>query len=405
MKPCVSVVIPTRNRAELLREALDSVFRQDGIGTQFDMDVIVVDDVSTDATPDVVAGYSKVRYLRLPVNHGSAGARNAGIKLSTGCYVAFIDDDDLWLPNKLALQVPALEAHPEMGMAYSQFIISSEGRKYVHPDSAAPSGSIFQRLLFINLCGIPAVLIRREALDKVGGFNTALRAAEDYDLWLRLAFQFPVLFVLGIVAIYRRSSASRSITTLLNGTYAKDVRLIVETALAKLPDTEESCNIKRQARATLELGVGEDLVGQQQAPLAWQHLRAALEMWPGIALSPQNRLSVALIAGRYAATSASPIAATNRLWAEIGPLLGGLGKRESIGLSGMLAAIQWEAGIALGKGIGCPVNVGNAVHAVARSIVHSPRDLSKWGALLRFSSRSITHVVHKRLFAARKEKR
>ena len=369
---------------------------------RFEMEVLVVDDASTDSTADLVASYSHVRYLRLPERRGVSQARNAGIAASTGRYIAFLDDDDLWLPNKLVLQVPALEAHPDAGMAYSQFIISSDGTQYVFPEPTAPSGSIFHHLLFINLCGIPAgPLLRREALDRVGVFNTTLPTSEDHDLWLRVAFQFPVLFVPGVVAVYRRSPTGHWSTALLNDSDAQARRLVLERALAKLPETEESESIKRQARATLELSVAEDLALLANAPSAWPYLRSALQMWPGIALRPETRPSVALIAGRYAAASPSPLAAAKQLWGEISGLLGESGTRERSRPRQMLAAIHWEAGIAQGKGIGCPANVGSAVQAVARSLWYSPFEPSRWAALLRFLFRSAAGRARSRLPHAR----
>lgn len=156
-RPSVTAIIPTHNRAELLRDALDSIFAQEGRGQQFDLDVVVVDDASTDHTPQVVSQYPEARSVRLPVNQGVSAARNAGIDRSSGTYLAFLDDDDVWLPRKLSSQVAALEAHPEAGVAYSQFIITSvpeqskQALRSAHagllfPAPTAPSGSLFRRL-------------------------------------------------------------------------------------------------------------------------------------------------------------------------------------------------------------------------------------------------------------------
>ena len=106
--PIVSVIIPTHNRANLLKTALDSVYAQEGIGESFEIEVIVVDDASSDNTPDVVLGYP-AKFIRHETNQGASAARNSGIKASQGKYVAFLDDDDLFLPHKLKTQVPVLE--------------------------------------------------------------------------------------------------------------------------------------------------------------------------------------------------------------------------------------------------------------------------------------------------------
>src|SRR4029077_6894584 len=105
-----------------------------------------------------------------------------------------------WLPQKLSLQAGALEAASGRGVAYSQLFIASPGQKHVFPQHGAPSGTLFNHMLFVNLCVVPAVLVRREALTKVGGFCNDL--LEDYDMWLRFAHHVPFLFVPGIVAVY-----------------------------------------------------------------------------------------------------------------------------------------------------------------------------------------------------------
>ena len=94
-RPLVSAILPTRNRAQLLSRAIDSILGQEGRGTQFDLDITVVDDASSDGTPEVMRRYPAVRYVRLETQRGAAAARNVGIKSSTGKYVAFQDDDDV----------------------------------------------------------------------------------------------------------------------------------------------------------------------------------------------------------------------------------------------------------------------------------------------------------------------
>ena len=123
-RPLVSVVVPTYKRARLLRKAIVSALAQEEAGTLFDMEIIVVDDCSPDDTAKVVAEFPGVQYLRLPENRGASGARNAGIKRSKGKYVALLDDDDEFLTHKLMVQVPILEAHPEIGVLYGQSVVT-----------------------------------------------------------------------------------------------------------------------------------------------------------------------------------------------------------------------------------------------------------------------------------------
>ena len=114
--PRVSVIIPTYNRADLLGEAIDSVLAQ----SYQDFEMIVADDGSTDETAMVASKYGdKVRFLALPHRGQPAAPRNAGIAAATGEYISFLDSDDLYLPDKLALQVPALDENPKVGMVYS----------------------------------------------------------------------------------------------------------------------------------------------------------------------------------------------------------------------------------------------------------------------------------------------
>src|SRR5258706_8352926 len=121
-KPSVSAIIATYNYGHHLSNALDSILALEGLGELFEVEIIVVDDASTDATPEIVQHYPQARYIRLPHRQGVAAARNAGIRASTGEYISFLDADDTWLPRKLRVQIPLLSAHPEVGVVYGQGI-------------------------------------------------------------------------------------------------------------------------------------------------------------------------------------------------------------------------------------------------------------------------------------------
>lgn len=392
MRPSVSVIVPTCNRATLLAQALDSVFAQKGLGTEFDMDVVVVDDASTDATGDVVARHPSARHIRLATNQGVGHARNVGIEESTGTFVAFLDDDDLWLPEKLSLQVAALEAAPESGVAYSQVII---GQQYIFPEHHAPSGALFHQLLFVNLCVVPAVLVRREVLTGGGGFTTEL--LEDYEMWLRLARHVTFLFVPGVVAVYRLSEGGRLQSAARSGEYGPALRRIVGDALTMLPHTEAAERIREEARATVELRIAA-LMAPQLTERAWQCLRGGLYIDARIVLNPRNRASVAGIVGGHAATFASPIAAASRLCREISDSLGRHGVREPAQMRRLLADVYWEVALAPGRGIGRHASFGRVGYAVARSIAEYPLDFSKWKALVRFMGRPFHGVLAQRRF-------
>ena len=116
VRPLVSAIIPTHNRAHCLSRAVDSIYAQEGLGEHFDIEIIVVDDASSDSTTEVVRRYSGVRYIRQPERRGVSAALNAGLRASTGCCIVFLDDDDVWLPHKLRVQVLQLEAHIDVGV-------------------------------------------------------------------------------------------------------------------------------------------------------------------------------------------------------------------------------------------------------------------------------------------------
>ena len=247
-RPLVSVIIPTRNRAAFLQRALDSVFSQWGLGVEFDLEVIVVDDGSTDSTAAVLAEFPEVRCVRLSSHRGASAARNAGIEASRGAFVCFLDDDDVWLPGRLRLQIPVLERHPEAGAVYSQVLHMHSGEAFPS-SSEAVSGSIFDALLSGNLMCVHSVLVRREALEKTGYFDESLSSGEDWDLWLRLSFHFPFVFVSGLVAVYLVSS---------RGLWQSDARekenneRVFEKALQMLPDSRRY-ELKRTVHARTAL--------------------------------------------------------------------------------------------------------------------------------------------------------
>jgi glycosyltransferase involved in cell wall biosynthesis len=197
--PQVSVVIPVFNRAATIGAALDSVLRQ----TFADLEVIVVDDGSTDGTRDMLAAVAdpRVRVLLLPENRGVSGARNAGIAAARGPWVAFQDSDDEWLPRKLEKQMARLAAAPPgtvacgCGMLTLWTLEPLPGRAaarrtvlYVpDPAIAAVEGDIRASLRRASLASTQTLVARRDTLLAAGGFDTALRALVDWDLAIRLA--------------------------------------------------------------------------------------------------------------------------------------------------------------------------------------------------------------------------
>jgi glycosyltransferase involved in cell wall biosynthesis len=184
----ISVVIPTYNRAALVGRAIGSALAQ----THGDLEVIVVDDASTDATSEVVRGIRdpRVRLVALPRNAGVSAARNAGIRASRGEWVALLDSDDEWLPRKLELQIGRLQAvdDPRLAVIYGAYHERHDftGRLHRGPRRFF-EGEVFDRLIEYPGIRTPTVLARRQVLLAVGGFREELRCHEDSDLWFRLA--------------------------------------------------------------------------------------------------------------------------------------------------------------------------------------------------------------------------
>jgi glycosyltransferase involved in cell wall biosynthesis len=225
LPPRVSVIIPTYNRSRYIADAIRSVQAQ----THRDVEIIVADDGSTDDTSQVMVGFGdSVLYLQLEHRGQPAATRNAGLRAAGGEYVAFLDSDDLFLPGKLAHQLAALERHPEAGLAYSNGYFFRDD-PHVPTGRAldgmpTPTGDALPDLLRGNFLTSPVVLVRQDCLGVVGLFdeNPELFAVEDYDLWLRIATQFPFVYARGDVAAIRRhkSSISRDIASLRSAALA-----------------------------------------------------------------------------------------------------------------------------------------------------------------------------------------
>lgn len=183
--PTVSVIIPTYQRSHLVTEAIGSVLAQ----TYRDYEIIVVDDGSTDDTKERLAELGdKITYI-YQTNKGLAAARNTGIKAASGKYIAFLDDDDLWLPKKLAKQVPILDAQPETALVCTDMLLSDSSGKIISQTKLDLKQKVLTSWTLFRSCFVfvNTVLLRRTCLDKVGLFDENLEIFEDYDLWLRIA--------------------------------------------------------------------------------------------------------------------------------------------------------------------------------------------------------------------------
>jgi glycosyltransferase involved in cell wall biosynthesis len=206
MTPTLSVVIPTYNQASLLPEAIASVRAQQWPN----LEIIVVDDGSTDDTKKVLNHLTSDRGLRWfsQNNAGAAAARNRGIEAATGEWIAFLDADDLWLPAKLAIQFEQLETHR------ADFSFTDSRLRFANGHESELRCPIFEQPLFHqlltgNLFGTPTVVLRKSCFKKVGLFDEQLSTGEDWDMWLRLASTFTHVWVQQPLSVVRTISQSK----------------------------------------------------------------------------------------------------------------------------------------------------------------------------------------------------
>lgn len=206
--PLVSVILPTYNCANFLPDSIRSILLQ----TCDSYEIIVVDDGSTDDTKAVLYPFmQRIKYINLGQNKGPSTARNIGIQSAKGKYVAFIDADDLWLPEKLQTDIEYFEMYPEVNLVYSKHIGIDE-KGYVHSRGSKrrlPSGNIFIQLFSNqNFITTSTVVVQKEVFKTVGLFDERLSCCEDWDLWLRIAFCFKIMGINKYLVKYRHNPRS-----------------------------------------------------------------------------------------------------------------------------------------------------------------------------------------------------
>jgi glycosyltransferase involved in cell wall biosynthesis len=232
--PIVSVCIPTFNRAALLRQTIESVLSQ----SFRDFELIVVDNASADNTESVVKSFdeSRLTYVRNATNIGSRGNWNRCLTLARGKYISIFPDDDLMMPDNLAVKTDVLSQHPRVGLVHSKYhLIDSEGRitrsntNWGHgldrdADAIEHGQDVLKTMLLsYNVVNAPTVLLRRECYDRLGGFTNHLWTAFDWEYWMRIAVYFDIAFIARPLIKWRIHSGSitsqyvrpdRSVTTM-----------------------------------------------------------------------------------------------------------------------------------------------------------------------------------------------
>jgi glycosyltransferase involved in cell wall biosynthesis len=269
-QPRVSVIIPTYNSGHTICVAVESVLAQ----TYQDVETIVIDDGSTDDTRLQLERYAgKIEY-HYQCNQERSVARNHGIRLARGRYIAFLDADDWWLPDKLERQIAHVEKHPDLGMVYSWVNVVNEAGEELRilgnerPSSEATGVKLIEWFLLGNSIPTLSVVVRRECLDKVGSFDVSITYIEDWDLWMRIASKYPVGFVAKPLACYQVRHSY--LPAVFARHQLQDKRLyVIEKALTARPDIK--AEIREYARlraywysALIDFGVKDIAAAQSR---------------------------------------------------------------------------------------------------------------------------------------------
>ncbi|GAB1542109.1 glycosyltransferase [Scytonema sp. NUACC21] len=207
--PTISIIVPAYNAEHTILETIKSVQKQ----TFSDFEIIVINDGSTDRTLEILNAIADSRLKIFSYENGGLPvARNRGIAHATGEFLAFLDADDLWSPDKLELQLAALKQHPEAGVAYSWTHFMDEQGKSFHADEPIFfEGNVYRNLLVKNfLASGSNPLIRKQAIESVGEFYPPAGGSADWDYWLRLAAHWHFVVVPKPQIFYRQSSSSMS---------------------------------------------------------------------------------------------------------------------------------------------------------------------------------------------------
>jgi glycosyltransferase involved in cell wall biosynthesis len=271
----VSLIIPTFNRPHLLPRAVRSAQQ-----AARDVEVIVVDDASSDETARVCRGLTDIKYVRLERNQGVAGARNVGVLESSSDFIAFLDDDDLRLPGSLDHQLDLLKSAPEAGLVASAALLADRECVPTGAISAprAPSGDVFWQVLELNLFLLPAtVLVRKTCFLELGLFNKNLAGIDDWDMWARITESHPVITDDLPVCVYRcpTPDSGQGSSALGNHLFAAVKH---QKQLLKLQRAERAPqSLKRATRSGLKRRVADTLSWRAAEQLPLGHVRFATE--------------------------------------------------------------------------------------------------------------------------------
>jgi glycosyltransferase involved in cell wall biosynthesis len=278
-QPTVSVVIPTHNRAQYIGETIQSVLAQ----TYADYEIIVVDDRSTDNTGEIIQSLSQerdIRYFSQPCGSAPA-ARNYGLQQAQGKYIAFLDSDDLFMPEKLGKQVTFLDEHASVALVHTGYEkFSDDGEDLGYRDTSKITGKYYHAMLldWSVLIATPCVLVRKVVLDEVGDFDETMRAAEDLDLWRRIAQRYEIGVIPEMLCRVRVHAGSLS-------TGKVEAAASFEHYLAKAfkDDPSLSMGFQRRAFGRLYSNIGHNILAEGRAeemPFVRTFSARAIQQWP-----------------------------------------------------------------------------------------------------------------------------
>ena len=288
--PTISVIVPAYNAEHTILETIASVQQQ----TFSDLELIVINDGSTDQTLKLLDTVKDPRLKTFSYSNGSLPvARNRGISHATGEFITFLDADDLWTPDKLELQLTALQQHPQAGVAYSWTHFMDEKGEFFHAgDPVFFEGNVYIKLLIKNfIYNGSNPLIRRQAIDTVGKFDPVVTSCEDWDFWLRLAARWHFVVVPKPQIFYRQSLGAMSSNIEV---MEKSSLIVIEKGFQSVPLEFQS--LKNQSLANLYQYLAQlcltRIPGAAGAKPASQKLQKAIRLHPQILLEKRSQALV-----------------------------------------------------------------------------------------------------------------
>lgn len=296
MDPLVSFVVPCYNYGRYVTDAIDSVLRQ-SIGA---VEVIAIDDCSTDDTPAVLARYGgdeRVRVVRHERNMGHIATYNEGLEMARGRYLGLLSADDYCLrPDTLARMVAMFEAHPRVGLVYSTYTLVEDGRSVGRvaswPEDRVSAGYVeFKKLLWENQVPASGTLLRRELQDEIGLYDAALPHAGDVELWLRAAMRSDFGYIAEPLFAYRLHQANMGNTRFTPEQATDQLLLAMRKTFAALP-ADAPADVRAIRGAALQhalLHKAQLDVWQGRTTRTWRGVRYALRKDPGIVRNREFR--------------------------------------------------------------------------------------------------------------------